>query len=103
MCTAFLDTTNLNPGLYPTDPQGHTLVVGQTTDWGEVRAIAVLDFGGVITIGGVEIHDPDLLDQLAERLHANAANLRHEQTHPYRPGLPGVAGCPTCGHRAAAA
>jgi len=100
MCNAHLNPeTSLAPGLYPTDPQGHTLIVGQVTNWGEVRSITIANMGGVITIGGVEVDNPDVLDQLAERLHANAASLRHQQAHPYHPGVPGVEGCAECAGR----
>jgi hypothetical protein len=88
--------TRLAPGLYPTDPQGHTLIVGQVTSRGERRSITVANMGGAITIGGVEVTDPDVLDQLADRLQGNAASLRHQQAHPYRPGVPGVEGCAEC-------
>jgi hypothetical protein len=77
MCDAHIDQpTGLEPGLYPSDPQGHTLIVGQTTTWGDVRSIVVVDLGGVISLGGVEVRDPAILDQLADRLRANAASLR---------------------------
>lgn len=104
MCNVHLGMeTELAPGLYPSDPQGHTLVVGQTTSHGDVRSFGVVDLGGVITVAGVEITDPDLLDQLADRLHANAASLRHQQAHPYRPGLVGIEGCAQCAPRLNAA
>lgn len=86
----------LAPGLYPSDPQGHTVLVGQVTGTGERRSIGIGNMGGLITIGGVEVHDPDVLDELADRLHANAASLRHQQSHPYHPGVPGVEGCAEC-------
>lgn len=77
MCDAHINQpTNLAPGLYPSDPQGHTLIVGQTTTWGDVRSFTVLHLGGVVSIAGVEVHDPAILDQLADRLHANAASMR---------------------------
>ena len=97
MCNVHLDpSTTLEPGIYPSDPQGHTVLVGQVTSWGERRSISIANLGGVISIGGVEVTDPDVLNQLADRLHANAATLRHQQAHPYRPGVPGVAGCAQC-------
>jgi hypothetical protein len=97
MCNAHLNPeTGLAPGLYPTDPQGHTLVVGPTISHGEVRSFGVLNMGGLVTLAGVEVHDPDVLDRLADRLRANAASLRHQQAHPNHPGVPGVAGCADC-------
>ncbi len=85
MCDAHIDQpTNLAPGLYPSDPQGHTVVVGQTTTWGEVRSFTVLHLGGVVSIAGVEVHDPAVLDHLADRLHANADSLRANQARAAR-------------------
>jgi hypothetical protein len=85
MCNAHLGESNLDPGLYPSDPQGHTQLVGQTTSWGEVRSLAVLDMGGVVTIAGVEVRDPDVLDRLAERLHQNAASMRRCHARGVKP------------------
>ena len=97
MCNVHLDPpTTLEPGVYPSDPQGHTLIVGQVASYGECRSISIGNMGGLISIGGIEVRDPDVLDQLAARLHANAASLRHQQAHPYHPGVPGVAGCNDC-------
>jgi hypothetical protein len=87
---------DLPPGLYPTDPQGHTILVGQATCCGDVRALVVNDRRSAVTIGGVEVRDPDVLDQLAGRLQANARSLRHQLEHPYRPGVPGADGCADC-------
>lgn len=97
MCNVHLrPEANLEPGVYASDPQGHTLLVGQVASYGERRSIGIANMGGLISIGGVEVYDPDVLDQLADRLHANAASLRHQQAHPYHPGTPGVAGCDDC-------
>lgn len=96
MCTVHTSQSDLAPGIYPSDPQGHTLIVGQTVSYGETRAISICDMGNVVTIGGLEVRDPDILDQLAERLHANAAGLRHQLAHPYHPGVPGIPGCAEC-------
>lgn len=97
MCNVHLNPeTGTEPGLYPSDPQGHTLLVGRVSSWGERRSVTIANMGGLFTIGGIEVTDPDVLDQLAERLHANAASLRHQQLHPYHPGVPGVEGCVDC-------
>ncbi len=85
MCDAHINQpTDLKPGLYPSDPQGHTLVVGQTTTWGDVRSFTVLHLGGVVSIAGVEVRDPDILDRLADRLRDNAASLRRNQERAAR-------------------
>lgn len=58
-------------GCYPTDPQGHTLLVGRNA-----RSLVVADMGGCINVGGVQVVDPAHLDALADRLRMNAARLR---------------------------
>lgn len=70
--TSHTDTeTRLNPGVYPSDPQGHTLLVGDNQ-----RALTVVNLGGVIQVGGVDVTDPDHLDALADRLRLVAAQRR---------------------------
>lgn len=96
MCNVHIDPpTDLKPGVHPS-PRGHTLIVGPTVRHPEQRSVTIVNLGGAVSIGGVEVEDPDALDELAERLHANAASLRHQQAHPYHPGVPGVAGCDEC-------
>lgn len=65
------DENRLTPGVYPSDPQGHTLLVGTNN-----RAMTVLDLGGVAQVAGLDISDPDHLDGLAARLHELADRMR---------------------------
>jgi hypothetical protein len=60
-----------SPGVYPSDPQGHTLLVGDNE-----RSLTVVDLGGVIQVGGVDVTNPDHLDQLADRLRQRANRMR---------------------------
>lgn len=60
-----------SPGVYPSDPQGHTLLVGVNQ-----RALTVVNLGGVVQVGGVDVTDPDHLDLLADRLRQLAARKR---------------------------
>lgn len=68
------DENRLNPGIYPSDPQGHTLLVGTNN-----RAMTVLDLGGVAQVAGLDIRDPDHLDCLADRLRELADRLRNRR------------------------
>ena len=63
--------TRLDPGIYLSDPQGHTLLVG-TND----RSLTLLDMGGLASVAGLDVRDPDLLDRFADRLHQLADRLR---------------------------
>lgn len=63
--------TRLNPGVYPSDPQGHTILVGTNE-----RSLTVIDLGGVVQVGGIDVTSPDHLDALAARLHQAAGRLR---------------------------
>jgi hypothetical protein len=54
--------TALDPGIYFTLPQGHTLIVDAT------REAVVLDMGGVVSIAGVDITDWDQLARLGQHL-----------------------------------
>ncbi|MBM0257361.1 hypothetical protein [Micromonospora sp. 4G55] len=67
--------SRLAPGVYPSDPQGHTLLVGTNN-----RAMTVLDLGGVVQVAGLDITDPHHLDVLADRLHELADRMRARQT-----------------------
>lgn len=62
---------NLGPGVYLSDPQGHALLVGDNG-----RILTVLDMGGLVSIGGIETADPEVVERLAERLHWLAARMR---------------------------
>ncbi len=68
------DEPRLSPGVYPSDPQGHTLLVGENS-----RSLTILDLGGVIQVGGLDIREPDHLDGLAARLHQAAERMRARQ------------------------
>jgi hypothetical protein len=67
--------TRLNPGVYPSDPQGHTILVGDNQ-----RSLTVVDLGGVIQVGGVDVTNPDHLDQLADRIRQRANRMRERAT-----------------------
>lgn len=75
--TAFTqDENRLNPGIYLNDPRsGHAYLVGTNN-----RSLTVLDLGGVISVAGLDIRDPDHLDRLADRLHLLADRLRTRAT-----------------------
>jgi len=92
-------TLNLSDGMGYCEACGATLLVGECSWDGSRRSLTIVDAGGLVEIGGLLVTDPDMLDQLADRLRMNADRLRHNQQHPYRPGVPGVAGCPHCGGR----
>lgn len=73
--TAFTSDANPNlaPGVWPKPrllPR-HFQVVGVNR-----RTLVVSDMGGVISLGGVEVQDPDHLDEMAERLHELADEMR---------------------------
>lgn len=61
----------LTPGVYPSDPQGHTILVGDNQ-----RSLTVVDLHGVIQVGGVDVTHPDHLDLLADRLRQCANRMR---------------------------
>ncbi|MFB6398318.1 hypothetical protein [Polymorphospora lycopeni] len=65
------ESDRLAPGVYLNNPQGHARVVGVNQ-----RELCVLDLGGLVSVGGIEIRNPDDLDRLAVRLAENAARLR---------------------------
>ncbi|RKR92649.1 hypothetical protein BDK92_7091 [Micromonospora pisi] len=69
------DSRGLAPGVYLSDPQGHAQLVG-TND----RAVIVVDLGGVIQVGGINVEDADHLERFAARLTELAARLRKRQT-----------------------
>jgi hypothetical protein len=75
-----------SPGLYLSDPQGHALLVD------ERRELMVVDLGGVVQIGGIDVRDPDVLNRLGERLCMLAGRLRERIANPYHPGAVGVLG-----------
>jgi|SRR6266498_3993 len=57
-------------GAYPTMPQGH-LLLGDGR-----RSLAVLDGGGSMSIGGIKVTDPAVLEAAAEHLVMLAGRLR---------------------------
>lgn len=65
----------LSPGVYPATPDDHTLLVGDNQ-----RSLTVIDLGGVIQIGGVDVTNPDHLDALADRLRQRATCMRERAT-----------------------
>jgi hypothetical protein len=64
------DPRSLPPGVYLSDPQGHARLVGVNG-----RAVTILDTGS-ITVGGIEVRDPEHLEMLADRLRMLAGRLR---------------------------
>jgi hypothetical protein len=64
------DPRGLPPGVTLSDPHGHARLVGVNG-----RALTVLDIGPV-TVGGVEVVDPEHLEVLADRLRMLAGRLR---------------------------
>ncbi|MCX5066743.1 hypothetical protein OOJ91_12890 [Micromonospora lupini] len=67
------DEPRLGPGVYPS--KGHALLVGVNR-----RNLTVLDLGGAISVGGIEVENPDdliaLADHLRERADRMAERLR---------------------------
>ncbi|MFY1686389.1 hypothetical protein [Plantactinospora sp. WMMB782] len=64
----------LDPGVYPS--KGHVLLVGTNE-----RNLTVIDLGGVIQVGGIDVTDPDHLDALAEYFQRLAVTFRARQTN----------------------
>lgn len=64
------DTRN-TPGVYHTAQSGHVLLVGRNA-----RSLCVLDLGGMVHVGGIEVADPDHLDEFGRRLCQLAGELR---------------------------
>lgn len=62
------DEPRLEPGVYPS--KGHALLVGMNR-----RNLTVLDMGGAISVGGIEVENPDDLIALADRLRELADRL----------------------------
>jgi hypothetical protein len=70
------DSPNLDAGVWP-KAEGlprHFQLVGTNA-----RALAVLDMGGLITVGGIDVYDPDHLDEFAARI-ARLATVYRERT-----------------------
>lgn len=79
--------SDLAPGLYLTDPQGHALLVGVNG-----RAMTLLDFGPAMAdVGSVQVTSPEVLEQLADRLRFMAARLRRRPGAVERDGIAGGA------------
>jgi hypothetical protein len=72
------DRTGLDPGVWP-KPRGllprHFQVIGVNR-----RTLVVSDMGGFIELGGVQVTDPDHLDEIADRLH-ELADLRRKENN----------------------
>jgi hypothetical protein len=68
------DRTGLDPGVWP-KPRDllprHFQIIGANR-----RALVICDMGGDIDLGGVQVKDPDHLDEMAERLHRLADVMR---------------------------
>lgn len=73
----------LTPGLHVFDPYGHAILVGEPGQFDPSRHVAILATGGEINIGPAAVRDPDVVDQLADRLHVIAQRMR-----AYRPSQP---------------
>ena len=85
LCVEFPDDAHtyttrpgLDPGVWPknVDIRGHFQLVGDND-----RSLSVLDLGGVIQVAGIDVTNPDHLDEMAARLTGIAARLR-ERTRP---------------------
>lgn len=66
--------TGLGAGVWP-EKRGllprHFQIIGVNN-----RTLVVSDMGGCIELGGVQVQDPDHLDEIADRLHELADALR---------------------------
>jgi hypothetical protein len=71
-------TPGLTPGVWPktVDIRGHFQLVG--TDG---RSLSVLDLGGMVQVAGIDVTNPDHLDEMAARLVGIANRLRGRK-HP---------------------
>ena len=66
--------TGLDPGVWPKSPDllpRHFQLIGYNG-----RTLVVSDMHGCIELGGVQVKDPDHLDEMAERLHFLADEMR---------------------------
>ncbi|MFG1846871.1 hypothetical protein [Micromonospora carbonacea] len=69
-----------DPGVYISRRYGHALLVGTNK-----RGLTILDFVGVITIGGVDVKDPDHLEALGRHFLDRAQSFRERSTRPNWP------------------
>ncbi|MFF0822505.1 hypothetical protein ACFYUR_19250 [Micromonospora haikouensis] len=70
----------LDPGVYVGPRYGHALVVGTNK-----RSLTVLDFVGVINVGGVDVADPEHLETLGRYFLDRAQSFRERSTRPNWP------------------
>ncbi len=70
---------NQTPGVGPAerDPRGHFQLCGE-----DARVLVVVDLGNVISIGGINVSNPDHLEEAAVRLTHLADALRRRQNTP---------------------
>lgn len=72
------DERRLDPGVYLSPGYGHALLVGINQ-----RNLTVLDLGGVIQVGGINVTDPDHLDEFAAYWAEIAATFRARREHAH--------------------
>ncbi len=78
---------DLKPGLHVFDPYGHAILVGEPGQFDPSYHLPILATGGEINVGSAVIRDPDVVDQLADRLHLIAQRMRAHYA-PRRPQPP---------------
>lgn len=78
MCDIHLDdSTRFSPGFRRELLRGHaSLSDGR-------RELIIMDMVGVVTIGGLDVNDPQILDDMADHLHLLATRLRTRQAQPH--------------------